>query len=262
MRAAAGRIPEPAPFAPVLAALRDFAGLAPSPVLVNRLHRAAPLAERVASRAPRLDDPDWAALLDALTVPETRMFRSAPQLAAFRSQILPGLVARAGPGPLRLVSAGCATGEEAWTLALLAAGAAARWQVQGLDLSRPALQAAERARYHRGPPDALREVPEADRAWLRLDAERFEPAPALRDHVRFTHANLLEAAIAPAEAILCRNVLIYLTEPARAQVLGRLVAALRPGGVLLLGATDRPSPALGLRPVGGDGLGIWSRGDA
>jgi chemotaxis protein methyltransferase CheR len=104
-------------------------------------------------------------------------------------------------------------------------------------------------------------VPEADRAGLRLDAERFEPAPALRDHVRFTHANLLEAEIAPAEAILCRNVLIYLTEPARAQVLDRLVAALRPGGVLLLGATDRPSPALGLRPMGREGLGIWSRGD-
>lgn len=261
MSPAAGHAAMPAPFAPVLAALRDFAGLAPSPVLLNRLHRAAPLAARIGARAPRLDDPDWAALLDAVTVPETRMFRAAPQLAAFRSQVLPGLVARAGPGPLRLVSAGCATGEEAWTLAMLAAGAAPRWQVQGLDLSRPALEAAERARYHRGPPDALREVPAADRAALHLRDDSFEPAPALREHVRFTHANLLEAEIPPAEAILCRNVLIYLTEAARAQVLARLVAALRPGGVLLLGATDRPAPVLGLRPLGREGLGLWTRGD-
>lgn len=261
MTLAAGCPSTPAPFASVLAALGDFVGLAPSPVLLNRLRRAAPLAERVARRAPRLDDPDWAALLDAVTVPETRMFRAAPQLAAFRAQILPELIARAGTAPLRLVSAGCATGEEAWTLAMLAAGLAPRWQVCGLDLSRPALELAARARYHRGPPDALREVPVADRASLRLMDDCFEPAPALRAHVRFEHANLLEAEIPAAEAILCRNVLIYLTEPARAQVLARLIAALRPGGVLLLGATDRPPPELGLRPAGQAGLGIWVRAD-
>jgi len=255
----AGGLAQSAPFASVLQALRDFAGLAPSPVLLNRLKRAAPLAARVAHRAPLLEDPDWAALLDAVTVPETRMFRAAPQLAAFREQFLPGLAACAGEAPLRLVSAGCATGEEAWTLAILAASAVRRWQVQGLDLSRPALEAASRARYHRGPPDALREVPMVDRDTLRMLGDAFEPAPALRDHVRFDRANLLDADIPPADAILCRNVLIYLTEPARAQVLARLVAALRPGGVLLLGATDQPPPALGLRPAGRGGLGIWVR---
>lgn len=76
--------------------------------------------------------------------------------------------------------------------------------------------------------------------------------------MRFAHANLLASEIPAAEAILCRNVLIYLTQAARTQVLARLVTALRPGGVLLLGVTDQPPPELGLRPVGDGGLGIWS----
>ena len=247
--------------APVLAALEGLAGLAPSAVLVNRLQRAAPLAARAVRQAAHLDNPDWAALLDAVTVPETRMFRGAPQLAALRAHHLPGLAARAGEAGLSLVSAGCATGEEAWTLAILADGVAPRWQVLGLDVSRPALLAAERARYHRGPPDVLREMPEADRASLLIDGASFEPAPHLRPLVRFQRGNLLDAPLPDADAILCRNVLIYLTEPAREAVLARLVAALRPGGVLLLGPTDRPPASLGLRVCGRGGQGIWQCGD-
>jgi chemotaxis protein methyltransferase CheR len=255
-------MPAGAPLDPVLAAvmarLEALVGLAPSAVLRGRLSRAAPLAARLAAREPHLDDPDWAALLDAVTVPETRMFRAAAQLAALREQVLPGL---AGAAPLTLVSAGCATGEEAWTLAILAAGVAQRWRVEGLDLSRPALRQAEQARYHRGPPDALREVPQADRDALLLGAEGFEPAARLRPGVSFRRANLLDAPLPAggADVILCRNVLIYLTESARARVLEGLVAGLRPGGALLLGVTDRPPPGLGLEPWVAGGFGIWRR---
>jgi chemotaxis protein methyltransferase CheR len=250
--------------APVLDRLRDLAGFAPSDVLCGRLRRCTALIERLDLRACGIDEPGWAALLDAVTVQETRMFRAAPQLEAFRAQVLPGLVARAGARPLMLVSAGCATGEEAWTLAILAARAGApAWRVLGIDLCRPALAAAAEARYRLGPPDALREVPEADRALLVADGGFFSPAPALRPRVAFRRANLLAAGLpeGEADAILCRNVLIYMTMEGRAAVLRQLVAALRPGGALLLGPTDSPLPGLGLAPVGGDAVGIWRRRD-
>lgn len=248
--------------APLLSGLEQLAGLAPNDVLVGRLQRAGPHAALAAKRRPSLDDPHWAALLDVVTVHETRMFRAADQLAAFREHLLPSLIADARGRPLRLVSAGCATGEEAWTLAIIAArGAAPDWRVLGVDLCRGALAVAEEGHYRLGPPDALREMPEGDRALLDIGEEAFAPASCLRRHVAFRRANLLDPlpATDAADAILCRNVLIYLTAEARRRVLRLLVAALRLGGVLLLGPTDAPSPGIGLVPMRPLGHGIWRR---
>jgi chemotaxis protein methyltransferase CheR len=235
------------------ARLAAVAGLAATPVLRARLDRAGPLALRALEAPP--DSESFAALLDALSVPETRMFRAAPQLEALAECAL------RGRDRLTLVSAGCATGEEAWTLAILAAQRATNWRVEGIDLSRPAIAAAEAATYHLGPPDALREVPPAARASLVVAGQEFSPAPALRPRVRFRRANLLDPGLpaAAADAILCRNVLIYMTEAARQQVLARLLAALAPRGVLVLGATDRPDPSLGLVAWRGGVAGLWHR---
>lgn len=251
--------PAPAfPFGAVQEKLAGLAGFSESDVLRNRLLRAAPLLSRLPLDRASIDHPDWAALLDAVTVQETRMFRAGAQLDAFRAEVLPVLAAS---GTLSLVSAGCATGEEAWTLAILAAGLGRPWQVEGLDLCRPALLSATAARYRLGPPDALREVPEADRSMLDIADGWFEPVAALRPQVRFRRGNLLDACLpdATADAILCRNVLIYMTEEGRLVVLKRLVAALRPGGALLLGPTDRPPRGIGLVPWSRDLIGIWRR---
>ncbi|WP_439594989.1 CheR family methyltransferase [Falsiroseomonas sp.] len=238
--------------------LAGLAGFSESDVLRNRLLRAAPLLSRLPLDRASIDHPDWAALLDAVTVQETRMFRASAQIAAFRGEVLPILAAR---GALSLVSAGCATGEEAWTLAILAAGTGVPWRVEGLDLCRPALEAAVSGRYRLGPPDALREVPQVDRSMLDIADGWFEPAENLRPHVAFRRANLLDACLpdGSADAILCRNVLIYMTEAGRLAVLRRLVAALRPGGALLLGPTDRPPRGIGLVSWSRDLIGIWRR---
>lgn len=246
----------------VLDCLAELVGLAPTEVLLGRLRRAAAIVARLPLDRCSIEHPDWAALLDAVTVQETRMFRAAAQIEAFRVQVLPELAALADGRPLSLVSAGCATGEEAWTLAILAAGTGCPdWRVLGLDLSRPALAAASAARYRLGPPDALREMPAADRRLLDITDGWFEPSAPLRPGVSFRRANLLRPGLPDetADAILCRNVLIYLTSEARELVLRRLVAALRPGGALLLGPTDSPPPGLGLRPWSRDLIGIWRR---
>ncbi len=252
------------PFGAAMDGLAQLAGFAPSDVLMNRLVRAAALVARLPFDRPSIDHPDWAALLDAVTVQETRMFRAAPQLDAFRGQVLPALTDGHPGRPLSFVSAGCATGEEAWTLAMIAEASGQPWRVLGIDVSRPALEAAAAARYRLGPPDALREVREADRALLDIADGWFEPAERLRPGVAFRRANLLDCRLrqGEADAVLCRNVLIYMTAEGREAVIRQLVAALRPGGALLLGPTDSPPPGLGLRPWSRDIVGIWRREEA
>ncbi|WP_159992340.1 protein-glutamate O-methyltransferase CheR [Roseomonas sp. 18066] len=247
----------------LLDGLARLAGLAPSEVLLGRLRRAALLlAGMTEARLPPPDpeDPFWAALLDAVTVQETRLFRAASQLEALAGLVFPGL--RALSRPLRLLSAGCATGEEGWTLAALAGEAGFAADVTGIDLCRPALARAATGRFPPGPPDPLRDVPPAYwRHFPRLPDGGARAAPPEGVTVSWSRQNLCELGV-PEESfdiILCRNVLIYLTEPARAVVVGGLCARLAPGGALLLGATDAPPPALGLALWSAAQPSLWRR---
>ncbi|MFL1461415.1 CheR family methyltransferase [Roseococcus sp. DSY-14] len=228
----------------VSAGLALLAGLAPSPVLDGRLDRVPALAARCAAAPPALDHPDWAALLDAVTVQETRLFRHPAQFAA-----LDAALAARPPGPLRLLSAGCATGEEAWSLAALA-HAHGPSEVLGLDLCRPALATARSGQLGLVLGDPLECVPPAAR---RLFADG-AVVPALRPLARFARATLLAPPPGAFDVIFCRNVLIYLHDAAREAVMRNLVAALRPGGLLGLGPTDRAPAAL--RPLG---CSLWRR---
>jgi chemotaxis protein methyltransferase CheR len=240
-------------------------------VLRARLARQAPLLPALAADRPHLDDPGWAALLDGVTVPETRLFRAAPQLEALAALALPPLAAAAAREgrALRLLSAGCATGEEAYSLALLGLEAASAChapppvEVLGLDLSRPALAAAAGARWRLGPPAALREVPARFLPAFEVAGGWVSPGAAARDPVRLARASLTATLPAepPWDVVVCRNVLIYLTDAARALVGARLAAALRPGGALLLGATDRTPRGFGLHPWHPDHPTLLRRAD-
>lgn len=239
------------------AGLRALAGLAPSPVLESRLERAAALLPRL-PRQPLLEDANWAALLDAVTVQETQLFRSPAQLELIERRLPPLLLrARAEGRPLRMLSAGCATGEEAFTLAAIglhqarahAPGAAV--EVVGVDVSRPALRSAAEGIIGLRMGAPLASVPEHYRPWLEGEGGKPLLHPSLRAALRFERASLLElpASLGEFDVILCRNVLIYMDDMARRQVLAGLAARLRPGGILALGVTDS-APGGAFRPAG------------
>ncbi|HEV8323839.1 MAG TPA: protein-glutamate O-methyltransferase CheR [Myxococcota bacterium] len=185
------------------------------------------------------------ALIDALVVHETGFFRHAAQVAALRERVLPELLREAAQrrAPLRLWSAGCATGEEAWTLALLLAEAGvystggAGAEVLATDISAPALERAAAGRYHG---EELEEVPEKLRArYFVRDGERWTVAPWLRERVRFERLNLAADPYPGAiDLVLCRNVLIYFAPEARERAVGELHRSLRAGGWLVLGYSE------------------------
>jgi chemotaxis protein methyltransferase CheR len=226
------------------------AGLAlPAWVLASRVRdRVAALALRDADEyLALLEGAAGAAelerLAESLRVGETSFFRHAAHVNALTRVVLPELIARrARDKRLRAWSAGCATGEEAYTLAiLLGEGAPAGWTVTvlGSDLSEDAIVLARAGVYDES---ALERVPPATRARCFVPGPlpgTARVAPEIAARVRFERRNLLEPVYPrQLDVILCRNVLIYFDAAARQATVERLIESLAPGGYLFLGYAE------------------------
>ena len=203
------------------------------------------------------------ALLDEVTIPETHFFRNPPQIRALRKYVLPELLKQAGSSRrLRVWSAGCSTGEEPYTIAMLLhelLPASSGWDIKVIasDISTRALAAARRGRY-------------ADRAFVMtdpVDLQRFfvldttagcyEVRDEIKELVEFRHHNLVTEP-PPVEAgeldlLLCRNVTIYFDRDTTRALMQRFHTSLRDGGYLFLGHAEtlwQISDAFALVPLG------------
>lgn len=175
---------------------------------------------------------------------ETYFFRNQPHLRALRDVLLPEIHRRKPAGaPIRIWSAGCSTGEEAYSLAITALetlGHAGRpVEIIGTDLSEAALEKA-RAGVYRG--RSLRQVtPELLERYFTPHAGGYAVGPAARAVVRFTQLNLLEPfpeTVRGCDAIFCQNVTIYFRAEARRDLIARFYEWLPPGGLLFLGFSE------------------------
>jgi len=189
------------------------------------------------------------AMVSALNVGETHFFRGAPQIGVLEQRILPELIDRRGrERRLRIWSAGCSTGEEAYTLAILVRRllpAPAEWDVLILatDINGRSLERARRGLYTAW---SLRSAPEFVRnSYLAGEGNRFEIAPQIRDMVTFSRLNLAEddypsvsTNTQAMDLIVCRNVLLYFDEDGTRAVIRRLRDALAEGGWLMLGPVE------------------------
>lgn len=263
------------PVARLLELLREFAGFRPTPHLQRKLEKAfrgmsdAELARWVDRLAAGTDRQELTALVEDLTNHETYFFRDTPQLDLLATHVLPALVrqkARSADKTLRIWSAACSTGEEAWTLALMVlqalldAGIAREtrpgevwlppeWKLEvlGTDISRQAIRVARAGAYRTEALASFRSFPERFRRF-------FDDAPAvagrpsyrhvrqsLRPFVRFELFNLVDKRppCRDQDLVLCRNVLIYIDTELHGQVQCTLRDALRPGGHLMMGVVDR-----------------------
>ena len=222
--------------------------------------RTGTLRAAVARAAPGLDPAAFLAvlsdpahrgealkrLIDEVTTKETAFVRDRGQLDAIGWHQLLDRARAAGSRVIRVWSAGCASGEEPYTLALLAHEAFGPMpppvDVLGTDVSGAALAAAAAGRYRER---AVRDLgePQRDRYLDRAADGTYLAGERLRRLVRFRHHNLVRDPNPPPgedgfDLILCRNVLIYFDQPLAAQVAGSLEQALRPGGALVVGASD------------------------
>jgi len=185
-------------------------------------------------------------MLEAVVVRETYFFREAQQLAAFRNDLLPALaVENAATRTIRIWSAGCATGEEPYSVAILMqeSGLFDGWSIRitGTDLVGSAVEAARRGVFRES---AFRSTPEEVRArfFRRESASVWRIDDRIREAVDFEVANILDPTatgrMPEVDVVFCRNVLIYLGEPARRSAAAVFYERLRPGGRLLLGHAE------------------------
>ena len=186
-------------------------------------------------------------VVEALLNNETYFFRDRVPFDALQTKLLGDLAdARKDKRTLRIWSAGCSTGQEVYSIAMLFAEQALKWQgwtidILGTDVSSSAVRRAREGSYTQFEVQRGLAVTQMIR-WFEEKGDQWQASALLRSKARFAVHNLLEAPPRGAEGkfdiILCRNVLLYLNAEKRGLAFERLASALAPDGALMLGAGE------------------------
>lgn len=198
------------------------------------------------SRVLDSDSGEYDRLLDALTINVTKLFRNWSVYETIAEQVVPALW-NESPHAIHVWSAGCSSGEEPYSLAILFHRYAAlqrqlagieRVHILGTDIDRASLAAAERGQFNEG---AFDETPDDLRSHYFSAKAPFTVAPAVRATVRFERLDLLDQWPPQSggyQLIVCRNVLIYFDRDTQERLLARFHSALAPNGFLVLGKVE------------------------
>lgn len=258
--------------AAVEAVLRDWIGLDPTTIgttAVERAMRTRMAAAGVADLAAyaarvRIDAGERDLLVEEVVVGESWFFRDR-QVFEFVADFVVTRAGLPGRGPVRILCAPCAGGEEPYSvaMALLDAGLTpAQFTIDAVDVSRVALSRAARGRYSA---NAFRN---ADRSfcdrWFTADGSGAVLADTVRNCVAFSQANVVDESFTTGRAaydvIFCRNLLIYLTAEARGRVEAALDRLLTRDGVVVLGAAEPPILKGDWLPAGATAVFAMRRG--
>ena len=186
--------------------------------------------------------------IDVVTTNKTDFFREPKHFDYLVQQALPEMTARAGGQPLLLWSAGCSSGEEPYTLSMVLSDyaethAGFRFRILATDISTRVLELAQLAVYST---DTVEPVPPPMRRKYLLrsrevNADRVRIVPELRRLIEFRRLNFMDSDYGVderADAIFCRNVIIYFDRPTQENILRKLTNHLKPGGYLFVGHSE------------------------
>ncbi len=210
---------------------------------------------------------EWTELVERLVSHETSFFRHPESFEALRTRVLPELRRRPdlGAGQLHLCSAGCSTGEEAYSIAMVAMAepsVAGDFTVWGTDISRRSIETARHGQYGARAASAVPGLYRRFVCPVNGGAGPWHVAAELRDRTRFVSANLFASSgvFVNYDVIVCQNVLIYFAPSAVPRLISLLAARLTPGGYLMLGPGEAPAEyAPGLEPVNLKGVRAFRR---
>ncbi|WP_243366498.1 CheR family methyltransferase [Fundidesulfovibrio soli] len=188
-------------------------------------------------------------LFEVVTTNETSFYRNPPQLAVFQNNVLPEVLEKQrklGARKLRIWSAGCSTGEEPYTIAIILhevlKSEINSWDIRitANDLSEAVLAAARNGVYN---DYTLRTTPkEIVAKYFTADAGKFKVKPEVKRLVQFGPINLSDRVMLKrvdrSQIVFCRNVIIYFDDEMKKNVIGSFYDNLQPGGFLLIGHSE------------------------
>jgi chemotaxis protein methyltransferase CheR len=192
---------------------------------------------------------EFNALMELVTTNETSFYRNEPQLLSFSDEVLPLLIEEKsrerGLKNLRIWSAGCSSGEEPYTLAMIILeklGNPAGWNIEIIanDISEQVLQKARIGEYSG---ITLRNVnPTTLQRFFVPSGDMYRIKPEVKSLVKFSHMNLNDpkkiSILGNMDTIFCRNVMIYFSDEVRKQLVRGFYNILRPGGYLYIGHSE------------------------
>jgi chemotaxis methyl-accepting protein methylase len=208
-----------------------------------------------------LDPSQRESLIEALLIHETYFFRHPNQWRLLLSE-LPPLVTRRPGAPLVAWSAGCSTGEEAWSLAYLLVREGHRGSVIGTDISKSSIATAAGGTYRRFERmGSLRDIPDFAAADFPIrPGECWNAGPDLHAMTSFITLSLLETPpVLRADIVFCRNVMIYFSPAIVDEVIQRIAAIVPEGGILALGGAETLRSTALFEPLYGDGAYLFRR---
>lgn len=189
-------------------------------------------------------------VINLMTTNETSWFRDASCWNALEGAILPALFEKAARSEsVKIWIAGCSTGQEAYSLAMLIdelsekrrqPELARRFHIQAMDISQSALETARAGLYSNFEINRGLSLARRDKYFEQADGNRWQLRPNIRLRVHFDAINLTRnfTYLGYFDLILCRNVTIYFAPPIREKILSAMAEMLEPNGALLLGATE------------------------
>lgn len=192
---------------------------------------------------------EWTVLVDRIMVQETRFYRNPESLELLELVLHERLSQKACKLPLNLWSVGCSTGEEPYTLAMLAHevfdqhGRTPAFGVSATDISLPALHKAREGLYNRR---KLSDLPDSwkKKYFDQCDEDALRVSDSIKQRVCFSMTNMIEIHNSPLrnmDVIYCQNVLIYFRKEVMHSILDALATRLAPGGVLIIGQGEATS---------------------
>lgn len=255
------------------------------PRIAAMLETMAPAARQTWSKSlldSQPDDPSWLDFIEDIFNHETFFFRHPRQLQHLAENVLPDLIRarrQRGETRFRVWCAGCSSGEEVHSIALLVrqslaspeGGGVGQWDLEflGTDLSSRILDTARRGHYVASPGlNSFRDIPDYAQDWFRAvlheGCDVWSPDPNLARRMRFLPHNLTcdPPPLGDVDLVLCRNILIYFNLRHAHAAIATLAQALRPGGILVLGPADGLREAPGLEMVCDPQAVVWRKREA
>ncbi len=186
---------------------------------------------------------EWSRLIDRIAVKETSFFRHRESIEYVRNYLQQKINNQALNNSFDIWSLGCATGEEAYSLAMVVndcfelAAISPYYGITAMDISSSALAAGRKGRYSKRRVEQVK--PDEAKRYLQVCTDgSYEVVNKLRDRVCFAHINIIHARQLPVvqvDVIFCQNLLVYFRRWLRRDVLNALVERLKPGGLLIVG---------------------------